>query len=131
MNWSLDSELNDEREIKIQHHKHLTIEISHSIVQTISGKNNCCSLFILLLIAYVIAIIIDCMFLSCHAHISEWIHTPVWLNDCMFVYKLSGSGFESSCSRYYHCLFKYQMAKNIQCLFFLQYTLGVFSIHHN
>ena len=65
------------------------------------------------------------MFLSCHVRVSEWIHTlylpecqgtpcskqarnlkfkwlqldsPVWLNDWVFVYELSGCGFESSCS---------------------------------
>ena len=36
-----------------------------------------------------------CMFLSCHVRISI---RPVWLNGWVFVYELSGSGFESSCS---------------------------------
>ena len=40
----------------------------------------------------------DCMFLSCHVSVSKWIHTPVWLNGWVFVYELSGCGFESSCS---------------------------------
>ena len=85
----------------------------------------------------------DCMFLSCHVRVSEWIHTsskefldiqaniesgftlkrvrdmtrtysqmhrtdkysqpssiiwPVWLKSWVFVYELSGCGFESSCS---------------------------------
>ena len=46
----------------------------------------------------------DCVLLSCHWHVSEWIHTldspiwPVWPNGWVFVYELSGSGFESSCS---------------------------------
>ena len=34
----------------------------------------------------------DCMFLSCHVLVS------VWPNGWVFVYELSGSGFESSCS---------------------------------
>ena len=38
---------------------------------------------------------IDCMFLSCHIHISEWI--TVWLDGWVFVYKLSGCGFKSGC----------------------------------
>ena len=87
----------------------------------------------------------DCMLLSCHVHISEWIkelleiqatidcrftlksvsdmiirynqmlHTekysqhssiiwPVWLNGWMFVYELSGCGFESCCC---HLYFRY------------------------
>ena len=33
----------------------------------------------------------NCMFLSCPV----W---PVWPNGWLFVYELSGSGFESSCS---------------------------------
>ena len=45
------------------------------------------------------------MLLSCHVQVSEWIHTlaslihiyPVWLNGRMFVYELSGRGFESRC----------------------------------
>ena len=45
------------------------------------------------------------MLLSCHVQVSEWIHTlaslihiyPVWLNGQMFVYELSGCGFESRC----------------------------------
>ena len=60
MNLPLDLELNDEPEIEIQHQEPLTIEISHSIVQTTLGKNNYFSLFILLLIVYIIAIIIVC-----------------------------------------------------------------------
>ena len=68
---------------------------------------------------------VDCMFLSCHVCVSDWIHTlklpecqgtpsskqaqnlkfkwlqldsnPVWPNGWVFVYELSGSGFESSC----------------------------------
>ena len=64
----------------------------------------------------------DCMFLSCHVHVSERIHTlcmtrsysqihhtdkysqyssiiwPVWLNGWVFVYELSGCWFNSSCS---------------------------------
>ena len=47
----LDLELNDEPETEIQHQGPLTIEISHSIVQTTSGKNNYCPLFILLLLS--------------------------------------------------------------------------------
>ena len=43
-------ELYDKPEIEIQHQESLTIEISQSIVQTKSGKNNYCSLFILLLL---------------------------------------------------------------------------------
>ena len=44
----------------------------------------------------------DCMFLSCHVRISEWTYTP-YLPECqgtpcLFVYELSGCGFESSCS---------------------------------
>ena len=52
----------------------------------------------------------DCMFLSCHAHqiYCQMHHTdkhlqhsstiwPVWLNGWVFIYELSGSGFESSC----------------------------------
>ena len=68
----------------------------------------------------------DCMFLSCHVRVSEWIHTrvrdmiktysqmhrtdkysqhssiiwPAWLNGWVFVYELSGCGFESSCSHF-------------------------------
>ena len=51
MNLSLDLELNGEPQIKIQHQEPLTIEISHSIVHTTSGKNNYCSLFVLLLLS--------------------------------------------------------------------------------
>ena len=44
----------------------------------------------------------DCMFLSCHVGVSEWIHCsiiwPVWLNGWVFLYELSGCGFESRCS---------------------------------
>ena len=59
----------------------------------------------------------DCMFLSCHVCVSEWIHTlysqmhrtdkysqhssiiwPIWLNGWVFVYELNGCGFESRCS---------------------------------
>ena len=57
MNLSLDLALNDEPDIKIQQQEPLTMEISHSIVQTTSGKNNYCSLFIILLTVYIIAII--------------------------------------------------------------------------
>ena len=57
MSLSLDLELSD-KPTEIQDQESLTIEISHSIVQTMSGKNNYCSLFILLLIVYIIAIII-------------------------------------------------------------------------
>ena len=44
----------------------------------------------------------DCMFLSCHVRVTEWIHT-LYLHECqgtpwVFVYELSGCGFESSCS---------------------------------
>ena len=60
MSLPLDLELNDVPEIEIQHQEHLATEISHSIVQTTSGKNNYYSLFILLLIVYIIAIIIVC-----------------------------------------------------------------------
>ena len=58
MDLSLDLSLNDEPDIEIQHQDTLTMEISHSIVQTTPGKNNYCSLFILLLTVYIIAIII-------------------------------------------------------------------------
>ena len=44
-------ELNDEPQTDIQHQEPLIIEISHCIVQTTSGKNNYCSLFILLLLS--------------------------------------------------------------------------------
>ena len=59
----------------------------------------------------------DCMFLSCHISVSEWIHTLqlpeyrgppcsklsrnlklVWRNGWVFFFELSGFGFESSCS---------------------------------
>ena len=37
----------------------------------------------------------DCMFLSCHSDVSEWIHTRlVWLNSWVFVYELGGCGLE-------------------------------------
>ena len=37
----------------------------------------------------------DCMFLSCHSDVSEWIHNRlVWLNSWVFVYELSGCGLE-------------------------------------
>ena len=43
----------------------------------------------------------DCVFLSCNARVLEWIYWsiiwPVWLNGWVFVYELSGCGFESSC----------------------------------
>ena len=55
MDLSLDLSLNDEPDIEIQHQDTLTMEISHSIVQTTPGKNNYCSLFILLLTVYIIA----------------------------------------------------------------------------
>ena len=58
MNFSLDLALNDDPDIEIQNQEPLTMEISHSIVQTMSGKNNYCSLFILLLIVDIIAVII-------------------------------------------------------------------------
>ena len=87
MNFSLDLALNDDPDIEIQHQEPLTMEISHSIVQTMSGKNNYCSLFILLLIVDIIAVII------------------VYSNT--------------------------KWTKNIQYLFFLHYTLGVFSICHS
>ena len=54
----MDLALNDDPDIEIQHQEPLTMEISHSIVQTMSGKNNYCSLFILLLIVDIIAVII-------------------------------------------------------------------------
>ena len=44
----------------------------------------------------------DCMFLSCHVRVSEWIHTPyrsVWRNGWVFVYELSDCGFESRCNQ--------------------------------
>ena len=47
----------------------------------------------------------DCMFWSCHVRVSEWI----WLNGWVFLYELSGSGFESSCSHLnfrFHVCFK-------------------------
>ena len=37
------------------------------------------------------------MFLSCHVRVSEWMHT---LNGWVFVYELSGYGFESCCSHF-------------------------------
>ena len=37
------------------------------------------------------------MFLSCHVRNSEWIQVST--NGWVFVYELSGSGFESSCSQ--------------------------------
>ena len=49
MNFSLDLALNDNPDIEIQHQEPLTMEISRSIVQTMSGKN------LLLLTVYVIA----------------------------------------------------------------------------
>ena len=49
MNLPLDLALNDKPDIEIQHQEPLTMEISHSIVQTMSGKN------LLLLTVYVIA----------------------------------------------------------------------------
>ena len=58
MNLSLYLELSDKPDTEIQHQESLTIEISHSIVQRTSGRNNYCPLFILLLIVYIIAIII-------------------------------------------------------------------------
>ena len=85
MSLSLDLELSD-KPTEIQDQESLTIEISHSIVQTMSGKNNYCSLFILLLIVYIIAIII------------------VYSNTKW---------------------------KKIYNIYFMQYTLGVFSIFHN
>ena len=85
MSLSLDLELSD-KPTEIQDQESLTIEISHSIVQTMSGKNNYCSLFILLLIVYIIAIII------------------VYSNTKW---------------------------KKIYNIYFMQYTLGVFSICHN
>ena len=51
----------------------------------------------------------NCMFLSCRVRVSEWIHTlylpellarsrrEIW-SGWVFVYELSGCGFESSCS---------------------------------
>ena len=45
--------------------------------------------------------ITDCMFLSCHIQVSVLIQSiiwPVWLNDWVFIYELSGCGFKSSCS---------------------------------
>ena len=58
------------------------------------------------------AIISDCMFSSCQVRISEWIHTLL-LPECqgtpcskqarylkLFVYELSGCGFESRCSHF-------------------------------
>ena len=82
----------------------------------------------------------DCVFLSCHVRLSEWIHTlwwpeclivawmhrtdkysqhssviwPVWLNSWVFVYELSGCGFESHCSHLNSLL-----AVIFLCLFFL------------
>ena len=85
MSLSLDLELSD-KPTEIQDQESLTIEISHSIVQTMSGKNNYCSLFILLLIVYIIAIII------------------VYSNTKW---------------------------KKIYNIYFMQYTLGAFSICHN
>ena len=49
MNLPLDLALNDEPDIEIQHQEPLTMETSHSIVQTMSGKN------LLLVTVYVIA----------------------------------------------------------------------------
>ena len=73
---------------------------------------------------------VDCMFLSCHIHVIQsyrvWTHSetrmwhykniqsnapyrqlqhssiiwPVWLNGWVFVYKLIGCGFKSSCSHF-------------------------------
>ena len=42
------------------------------------------------------------MLLSCYLNVSEWIYTfwPVWLNGWVFVYKLSGCGFECRCSHF-------------------------------
>ena len=39
---------------------------------------------------------VDCMILSCHVRVPEWIHSiwPVCLNVWVFVYKISGCGFE-------------------------------------
>ena len=47
----------------------------------------------------------DCMFLSCHVRVSEWIHTLNWLNGWVFVYELSGCWFESSCKGLWLCLY--------------------------
>ena len=79
MNLSLDLELNDKPDTEIQHQEPLTIEISHSTVQTTSGKYNYCSLFILL-----------------------------WLSS----------------------LTEIPNEQKIEYLLFLQYTIGMFSIHH-
>ena len=49
MNLPLDLVLNDEPDIEIQYQEPVTMEISHSIVQTMSSKN------LLLLTVYVIA----------------------------------------------------------------------------
>ena len=35
---------------------------------------------------------------------------PVWLNDSVFVYELSGCGFESSCSHLMSLIVKYQIS---------------------
>ena len=49
----------------------------------------------------------DCLFLSCHVR-SYHVIWSVWLNGWVFVYKLSGFGFEFRCShfnlRYCACL---------------------------
>ena len=37
---------------------------------------------------------------------------PVWPNDCVFVYKLSGSGFESSCNQLITLVKKWSFLKN-------------------
>ena len=64
------------------------------------------SSFVLQSLFYLNMWLLDCMFLSSHVRVSEWIHTewvnshwvnPVWLNGWLFVYELSGCGSESSC----------------------------------
>ena len=45
---------------------------------------------------------IGCMFLSCHVRVSEWIHA---LYGWVFVYEVSGWGFESRYSHLFSQLF--------------------------
>ena len=62
----------------------------------------------------------DCLFSSCHILFSEWIHTlllpehkdlhtqnscEAWLNGWVFIYEVSGYGFESHCSHFNKTVF--------------------------
>ena len=44
---------------------------------------------------------------------------PVWLNGWVFVYELSGCGFESSCSqiRLFFCVWMFILLSKVYCLF--------------